>query len=89
MSALKHSKRRFICSVPLLLLFAALLPFLIGCKETNSPGEQQTVPKVTTAAVIQQETTDYDEYTGRTEAPRNAVTNVADAIGEDCLARNR
>jgi len=68
MSALKHSKRRFICSVPLLLLFAALLPFLIGCKETNSPGEQQTVPKVTTAAVIQQETTDYDEYTGRTEA---------------------
>jgi RND family efflux transporter MFP subunit len=51
-----------------LLLFAALLPFLIGCKETNSPGEQQTVPKVTTAAVIQQETTDYDEYTGRTEA---------------------
>ncbi len=68
MSVLKHSKRQFICSVPRLLLFAALLPFLIGCKETNSPGEQQTVPKVTTAAVIQQETTDYDEYTGRTEA---------------------
>ena len=68
MSALKYSKQRFICSVPLLLLFAALLPFLIGCKETISPGEQQTVPKVTTAAVVQQETTDYDEYTGRTEA---------------------
>ena len=68
MSALKHSKQRFICSVPRLLLLTAVLPLLIGCKETISPGEQQTVPKVTTAAVVQQETTDYDEYTGRTEA---------------------
>ena len=30
--------------------------------------EQQAVPKVTTTDVIQRETIDYDEYTGRTEA---------------------
>ena len=34
----------------------------------QSTAAEQPVPKVTTTAVIQQETTDFDEYTGKTEA---------------------
>jgi RND family efflux transporter MFP subunit len=39
-----------------------------GCAKTSATASEQPVPKVTTTPVIQQETTDYDEYTGRTEA---------------------
>jgi RND family efflux transporter MFP subunit len=45
-----------------------LLSTISGCDKTTSPTEEKTIPKVTTAAVIQQQTTDYDEYTGKTEA---------------------
>ena len=45
-----------------------LLSAISGCEKATSAAAQQTVPKVTTTAVIQQETTDYDEYTGKTEA---------------------
>lgn len=40
-----------------------------GCnRATPSSAEQSVVPKVTTSDVVQRETIDYDEYTGRTEA---------------------
>jgi RND family efflux transporter MFP subunit len=54
--------------VALGFLVLMLLSAISGCDKSSSPAEQQTIPKVTTAAVFQQETTDYDEYTGRTEA---------------------
>jgi RND family efflux transporter MFP subunit len=50
------------------VLVCALLIAISGCEKAGLPTVEQTVPKVTTAAVIQQQTTDYDEYTGRTEA---------------------
>jgi RND family efflux transporter MFP subunit len=50
------------------VLVCALLIAISGCEKASLPTVEQTVPKVTTAAVIQQQTTDYDEYTGRTEA---------------------
>ena len=54
--------------VALGVLVFALLSAISGCEKASLPTAQQTVPKVTTAAVIQQQTTDYDEYTGKTEA---------------------
>ncbi len=39
-----------------------------GCQQEQSTAAEQPVPKVTTTAVVQQETTDFDEYTGKTEA---------------------
>lgn len=40
-----------------------------GCgREAPTASSQPVVPKVTTIDVVQQETTDFDEYTGRTEA---------------------
>ena len=39
-----------------------------GCQQEQSTAAEQLVPKVTTTAVVQQETTDFDEYTGKTEA---------------------
>ncbi len=49
--------------IPVLLLMAAS-----GCQQEQSAVAEQPIPKVTTTAVVQQETTDYDEYTGKTEA---------------------
>ena len=49
-------------------LVFALLSAVSGCEKASLPAAEQTVPKVTTADVIQQETTDFDEYTGETEA---------------------
>src|SRR5690349_3592726 len=51
------------------LLACAVLAASSGC-ERSAPAAstQQVVPKVTTSDVVQQETTDFDEYTGRTEA---------------------
>lgn len=41
---------------------------IAGCQKASATVSEQPVPKVTTTAVIQRETTDFDEYTGRTEA---------------------
>jgi RND family efflux transporter MFP subunit len=41
---------------------------IAGCDRETPRTPEQPVPKVTTAAVVQEETVDYDEYTGRTEA---------------------
>jgi len=51
-----------------LVTIAALLSMTSGCDKTAASTTEQPVPKVTTAPVVQQETTDYDEYTGKTEA---------------------
>jgi RND family efflux transporter MFP subunit len=40
----------------------------IGCEQGSPVTSEQPVPKVTTTEVVQQETTDFDEYTGTTEA---------------------
>src|SRR5690348_821177 len=56
---------------PLLLrtvAFAALLLTAASCNRSLLTTTEQPVPKVTTATVVQQVTTDYDEYTGKTEA---------------------
>ena len=39
-----------------------------GCDRPAQVTAEQPTPKVTTTDVVQQETTDFDEYTGRTEA---------------------
>ncbi len=51
-----------------LLTLGLLLSFASGCDREQSQAAEQPVPKVTTTAAVQQETTDYDEYTGKTEA---------------------
>jgi RND family efflux transporter MFP subunit len=48
-------------------IFVAL-PAFTGCGQSSSVTAELPVPKVTTAEVVQQETADYDDYTGRTEA---------------------
>lgn len=66
------TNNRFICSARsaafALLAIGALLAAMSGCDKTAASTAEQPVPKVTTTAVVQQETTDYDEYTGKTEA---------------------
>jgi RND family efflux transporter MFP subunit len=55
--------------VPELLAIGLLLSATAGCGGAPTPkAEQSAVPKVTTTDVVQQETIDFDEYTGRTEA---------------------
>lgn len=56
------------CFVALGVVVFTLLSAISGCEKASPTVAQQTVPKVTTTAVIQQQTTDYDEYTGKTEA---------------------
>jgi RND family efflux transporter MFP subunit len=52
-----------------LLASSVVVASTVGCGEaTVATSEPVAVPKVTTADVVQQETTDFDEYTGRTEA---------------------
>lgn len=51
-----------------LALVLTLAPIFVGCEQTPVAILEQPVPKVTTAPVVEQETIDYDEYTGRTEA---------------------
>ncbi len=54
---------------PELLAIGLLSSATAGCGGSPTPkAEQAAVPKVTTTDVVQQETTDFDEYTGRTEA---------------------
>jgi len=54
----------------LLIVFAlgTLLAATSGCEKTTASTVEQPVPKVTTTPVVQEETTDYDEYTGQTKA---------------------
>ncbi len=59
---------KLICRPVLLLSPCLFLGLTAGCEKASATATEQPVPKVTTTAVIQQETTDYDEYTGRTEA---------------------
>lgn len=40
----------------------------VGCSKSGPPAAEQPVPRVTVAAVIEQEVTDSDDYTGQTEA---------------------
>jgi len=54
-------------ALSVLLLFA--LGISAGCNNSApAAAEQKVAPKVTTTTAIKQETTDFDEYTGRTEA---------------------
>jgi multidrug efflux system membrane fusion protein len=50
------------------LAWVAILPALTGCDDAVPTTAEMPIPKVTTAQVIQEETVDFDEYTGRTEA---------------------
>ncbi len=52
----------------LALLLLGLLPAIAGCDQVPATVAEQPVPKVTIAPVVEQETRDFDEYTGRTEA---------------------
>jgi RND family efflux transporter MFP subunit len=54
--------------VVMLLAVVGLLFTVSGCNRAESALAEQPVPKVTTVPVVQQQTTDYDEYTGKTEA---------------------
>jgi RND family efflux transporter MFP subunit len=51
-----------------LAALASILLLGTGCKTAAPAAAEQPVPKVTVAAVVQQETIDFDEYIGRTEA---------------------
>jgi RND family efflux transporter MFP subunit len=56
-------------AIPALVVIVAVLSASAGCDRTPSATAEPTVtPKVTTTDVIEQETIDFDEYTGRTEA---------------------
>ena len=50
------------------LALATILTAVVGCDRAPTAVAEAPVPKVTTAQVIQEETVDFDEYTGRTEA---------------------
>ena len=58
------------CSRASRLMFTSMFMFAVaaGCDQTAEVAVEQPVPKVTVTAVMQQETRDFDEYTGRTEA---------------------
>jgi RND family efflux transporter MFP subunit len=58
--------RTSVLLIPLAL--GALLAATSGCEKTTASTVEQPVPKVTTTPVVQEQTTDYDEYTGETEA---------------------
>jgi len=59
---------RLRCAIAVLLA-GAVLPATSGCdRGPTATAQQQVVPKVTTTDVVQKETIDFDEYTGRTEA---------------------
>jgi RND family efflux transporter MFP subunit len=57
------------CAIAAFLLAGIALSAIAGCDRAPTvAADQQVVPKVTTTDVVQQETIDFDEYTGRTEA---------------------
>jgi RND family efflux transporter MFP subunit len=51
-----------------LLLVLGAVPLGAGCNKSAPAASETPVPKVTTVAVVAQETLDADEYTGQTEA---------------------
>ena len=55
-------------AAPAFLALGVLLSATIGCERATPANVEQAIPKVTVAKVVSQETTDFDEYTGRTEA---------------------
>ncbi len=60
---------RFELAIPAMVAIVAVLSASSGCDRAPPANVEQAVaPKVTTTSVVQQETTDFDEYTGRTEA---------------------
>lgn len=62
-------------------IILGMLCATLGCDRAPSADQkQEVVPKVTTVGVVQEETTDFDEYTGRTEASE-AVEIRARAFG--------
>ncbi len=65
----KRSNSPCIGTVSIMTVVAATLWASTGCdRAPPASAEQAVAPKVTTTGVVQQETTDFDEYTGRTEA---------------------
>jgi RND family efflux transporter MFP subunit len=54
--------------VALPAIASGMLLAITGCKRPPLATTEQTVPKVTVAPVVQQATTDFDEYSGYTEA---------------------
>lgn len=49
-------------------LCSVLLLLCMGCRSETPPAAEQPVPRVTVSEVVQEEVTDYDDYTGQTEA---------------------
>ena len=65
----KRSNSPCIGTVSIMTVVAATLWASTGCdRAPPASAEQAVAPKVTTTGVVQQGTTDVDEYTGRTEA---------------------
>lgn len=60
--------RRRVSISLLTVIVGGVLLAIAGCNRSTPQPPQQPVPKVTTTPVLRQETIDYDEYTGRTEA---------------------
>ncbi len=57
------------CRLAIALVALSVVSATAGCGGAAAPtAEPAAVPKVTTTDVLQQETIDFDEYTGRTEA---------------------
>jgi RND family efflux transporter MFP subunit len=66
----QNSNRLFFrIAAPALTVILGMLCMTAGCDQAPIEDAKQAIaPKVTTTGVVQQETTDFDEYTGRTEA---------------------
>jgi RND family efflux transporter MFP subunit len=59
----------FRIAAPALTAIFGMLCMTVGCDQAPLADATRAIaPKVTTAGVVQEETTDFDEYTGRTEA---------------------
>jgi RND family efflux transporter MFP subunit len=70
--------RRLKFNGPLAAAAAAFLLACSGCGKQAAPTAEQPVPRVTVTPVVQQEVTDSDEYTGRTEA--SAIVDVRSRV---------
>lgn len=55
-------------TLPGIVSLTITLSMTFGCKPPTPAATELPVPKVTTTEVVSQETTNFDEYTGRTEA---------------------
>jgi RND family efflux transporter MFP subunit len=68
MSANQNGRQLSVAAAFSVVTLVGLLPLAAGCNKEAPAAGQAPVPKVTTTPVVEQETTDYDEYTGQTEA---------------------